>query len=318
MIQLLLDFITFMVNNFTFLFALAFYTLLAIALSKSIKKYATVYYWVFGLLSAAFVIPTIFRLCGATFPVNFNEIPLLGSCVGELSAAVNFVHPVLAIIMYMGAFSPKIKSVGRLMSIRKELSIIVGFPVISHAMNRVFTTFVGGWNYFFDHDSFVESNRVTSLLGSGILSFVYVLGIVMFVLFLVLWITSFDPVHKALGTKRWKSVQRWSYGLYAMLFIHAMGLNLGGYINDKAREREYAQRTQVEISSTQHSSQSSYARPQTFKFTNIKIDGGTKRTINMATYLLLYSSYLYFRIRKSREDRAKKLAAKGLAMSKGV
>ncbi len=334
MINATLDLITFLQSNFSMLFALALYTLLAVVLAKSIKNNYKVYYWLFGLLSAGFVIPTVFRLCGATFPFNLGNIPFFGPCFSELSSAANFVHPVLIIIMYMGAFSPKNQYIGRLMSIRKELSIIVGFPVIAHAMKRLFGTFVGGWNYFFDHETYIQSPRVTSVLGSGISSFVYVLGIVMFVLFLVLWITSFDSVHRKLGTKRWKAVQKWSYALYAMLFIHAMGLNLGGYISDKAREQQQAQRTQIEVVEARQggerqvqAQQGSHGQeshgpqsqpqaqqgghghgPQSFKFSDITISRGDKRILNMVILVLIYGSYLYFRLRKARQDRAKRTA----------
>ncbi len=374
MINAALDLIEFLKSNFSMLFALALYTVLAVALAKSIKKHYKVYYWLFGLMGAGFVIPTVVRLCGGTMPIDLGKIPFFGLCFSELSSAANFVHPVLIIIMYMGAFSPKNQYIGRLMSIRKELSIIVGFPVIAHAMKRLFGTFVGGWNYFFDHETYIQSPRVTSVLGSGISSFVYVLGLVMFVLFLVLWITSFDAVHRKLGTKRWKAVQKWSYGLYAMLFIHAMGLNLGGYISDKAREAQQAQQVQVMVAEAprqqgerqqgerqqgehsqqgerqqgerqqgEHSQQAQAqqsghgqqpqpqaqqgghgqqaqaqpqaqqgghghgSRPQPFKFSEIEISRGDKRIINMFILVLIYGSYLFFRIRKSKRDKAKRM-----------
>ncbi len=372
MINAALDLIEFLKSNFSMLFALALYTVLAIALAKSIKKHYKVYYWLFGLMSAGFVIPTVVRLCGGTMPVDLGKIPFFGMCFSELSSAANFVHPVLIIIMYMGAFSPKNQYIGRLMSIRKELSIIVGFPVIAHAMKRLFGTFVQGWNYFADHETFMASPRVTSALGSGISSFVYVLGLVMFVLFLVLWITSFDSVHRKLGTQKWKAVQKWSYGLYAMLFIHAMGLNLGGYISDKAREAQQAERARVEVVEQRqergerpaqqegeqraerqqpqqgghgqqpqqpqaqqggHGQQPQQAqaqqgghgqqpqqpqaqqgghgsRPQPFKFAEIEISRGAKRILNMFILVLIYGSYLYFRLRKSKQDKAKRNAAK--------
>ncbi len=312
MINATLDLITFLQSNFSMLFALALYTVLAIALAKSIKKNYKVYYWMFGLMSAGFVIPTVVRLCGGTMPFDLGKIPFFGMCFSELSSAANFVHPVLIIIMYMGAFSPKTKYVGSLMSIRKELSIIVGFPVIAHAMKRLFGTFVQGWQYFADHETYMANPRVTSVLGSGISSFVYVLGVVMFVLFLVLWITSFDSVHRKLGTKRWKSVQKWSYGLYVMLFIHAMGLNLGSYISDKAREEQQAQRAKVEVveqrserQPQQHQAQHGGhgSRPQPFKFSEIEFSRTDKRVMNMFILVMIYGSYLYFRLRKAKRSR---------------
>ncbi len=386
MINATLDLIEFLKSNFSMIFALALYTVLAVALAGSIKKHYKVYYWLFGLMSAGFVIPVVVRLCGGTMPFDLGKIPFFGLCFSELSSAANFVHPVLIIIMYMGAFSAKNKYVGRLMSIRKELSIIVGFPVIAHAMKRIFGSFVQGLQFFFDNDTYMASPRVSSALGSGITSFVFVLGIVMFVLFLVLWITSFDSVHKKLGGKRWKAVQKWSYGLYAMLFIHAMGLNLGGYISDKAREAQQAQIAQVEVVEQRqergerpqgerpqgerpqgerpqgersqgeqnsergerpqqqqaqqgghgqqqqaqqgghgqqqqaqqggHGQQQAqqgghgHGRPQPFKFSEIEISRGAKRPMNMVILVLIYGSYLYFRLRKAKRSKALKNSMK--------
>ncbi|MFR9620723.1 MAG: hypothetical protein SNH63_05840 [Rikenellaceae bacterium] len=359
-----IDLITFLQSNFSFLFALAIYTTLAVVLSNSIKKNYKVYYWVFGLLSAGFIIPSICRLCGITLPFNFGQIPILGPCFSELSSAANFIHPVIIIIMYMGAFSPKVPIIGKLMSIRKELSIIVGFPVLAHAIKRLFGSFVQGWQYFFDHETYMASPRVSSALGSGITSFVFVLGLFMTILFLVLWITSFDSVHRKMGTQKWKKVQKWSYGLYAMLFIHSMGLQLGGIISDNARTAQQAQQPRTEMVAEQsqqrsprgemssehsHSQQGERSQqgeqqaqqaqpqqaqpqqaqpqaqqsgghshgPQAFLFANnIEIDRNTKRKIHIVVLLLIYGSYLYFRLRKSREDRAKREAAKGKAAAK--
>lgn len=249
MINAALDLIEFLKSNFAFAFALAVYTVLAIALAKSIKKNEKVYYWIFGVISFCFIIPSVCRLVGVTLPFSLGNIPIVGLSASELSSAANFIHPVLVIIMYMGALSPKIPAVGRLMSIRKELSIIVGFPVLAHAVKRVFGSFPSGWNFFFNNEEYMASPRVSSALGSGITSFAFMLGLLMTILFLVLWITSFDSVRRKMGGKTWKSVQRWSYGLYAMLFLHSLCLSLGGLVSDKARAAQQAerQRAQVEV-----------------------------------------------------------------------
>ncbi len=338
MINAALDLIEFLKSNFGFLFALMVYTVLAIALAKSIKKNYKVYYWIFGVISFCFIIPTVARLLGVTLPFNLSNIPLVGLSASELSSAANFIHPVLVIIMYMGALSAKNKYVGRLMSIRKELSIIVGFPVLAHAMKRIFGSFLGGWQYFFDHETYMQSPRVSSALGSGITSFAFVLGLVMFVLFFVLWITSFDSVHRKLGTKRWKSVQKWSYGLYVMLFLHATCLQLGGLISDNARaEQQAVQRQNVEVVEAGHAhgpqqqqggqqAQGGHGPqqqqggqqaqsgghghgPSSFKFASLEIPRSTKRVLNIFIYLAVYGSYLYFRIRKARASKAKKANA---------
>ncbi|MFR9523911.1 MAG: hypothetical protein SNH94_04995 [Rikenellaceae bacterium] len=348
MINAALDLIEFFKSNFSFLFALTLYTILSIALAKSIKKNYKVYYWLFGALSFCFIIPAVARLVGVALPFNIGSIPLVGLSASELSSAANFIHPILVIIMYMGALSAKNKYVGRLMSIRKELSIIVGFPVLAHAVKRVFGSFPGGWQYFFNNEEYMSNPRVVSALGSGVTSFAFVLGLVMTILFLVLWITSFDSAHRKLGTKRWKSVQRWSYGLYAMLFLHSMCLQVGGLISDKARaEQQLAQRNNVEVVEAGHNHQAqpqqhaaNSAQPQghgaqpqahgaqpqsapqakssghghgprSFTLTSIEISRSTKRWINIIIYIAIYGSYLYLRIRKEKRKRAsRKNAAK--------
>jgi DMSO/TMAO reductase YedYZ heme-binding membrane subunit len=132
----------------------------------------------------------------------------------------------------MGALDMKIPWVKKLMSIRKELSIISGFPILTHAIIR-FNQGLNGFRFFTDNEAYMASGRATSALGAGISSFSFALGILMLALFLVLWVTSFDFVHKRMGGVAWKKLQRWSYVLYAMLFIHAMGIQAGGMLNPR-------------------------------------------------------------------------------------
>ncbi|MFI3318775.1 MAG: hypothetical protein SNH88_06275 [Rikenellaceae bacterium] len=342
MINAAFDIIEFLKSNFSFLFSLGLYSVLAVLLAKSIKKNYKVYYWLFGVLSFGFIIPSLARLLGVTLPFNLSSIPILGLSAGELSSAANFIHPVLVIIMYMGALSAKIPAVGKLLSIRKELSIIVGFPVLAHVVKRLFGTFPGGWQYFFDHETYIQNPRVVSVLGSGITSFAFVLGLVMTILFLVLWITSFDSVHRKMGTKRWKSVQRWSYGLYAMLFLHSLALQVGGMVSDNARE---VQRAKIEVAEgASHGARPSaeaqrgapqqgvqqshgakpsqelqkgapqpqqgvqqshgHGRPKSFAFADLEISRSAKRWVNIVALFVIYGSYLYLRVRKARRRRA--------------
>lgn len=344
MINAALDIIMFLKSNFGLLFALALYTTLSIALYKSIKKNYKVYYWIFGVASFCFIIPMACRLLGVTLPFSFGSIPLLGLASSELSSAANFIHPILIIIMYMGALDIKNKYVGRLMSIRKELSIIVGFPVLAHVMKRLFGSFLSGLEFFFNNEEFMQSPRVSSALGSGITSFAFVLGLFMAILFLVLWVTSFDSVRKKMGAKCWKSVQRWSYGLYAMLFLHSLCLQLGGYISDSARDAQKArvevvapavghdhshgqqqaqpqaqqghdhshgqQQPQAQQGHGQQQPQAQqghgHGRPKSFAFADIKISKATLRLVNIFILFAIYGSYLYLRLGKAKRDRLRK------------
>ena len=316
-----LEFLEFFLETIPFLFSLIVLTILAIALSKSIKKHSKIYNWIFGTICLSFTIPVIFKAFGIFIP-SIMMIPILGTIAAELSSATYFLHPVLVIIMFMGAFSPKHKYIGRLMTIRKELSILVGFPFFAHIAKRLFHTFPGSWNFFMNYEESIASPRVTSVAGSTIENAIFVLGVVMTVFFLVLWITSFASIKRKMGGKKWKSLQRWSYGLYAMLFIHSVGLQLGELMSYNAAQEKIttvAAKTELVAESKQaqdrHSQKAAPAKssghghghgPKRFSFSDIDVPRDTKAKMNIFIYFLVYGSYLYFRLKKAKTDRLKR------------
>ncbi len=338
MIKTTIEFLEFLLSLSPFFVSLIIWTILAITLSKSIKKNAKTYYWVFGILGFAFAIPPICRVCGLDVPFSINSVPVIGKIASELSDAAYFIHPVIVIIMAMGAFNPKIKWVGRLMSIRKELSILVGFPLLAHLAKRLFNTFPSAWKYFANYEESIASPKVVSQLGSDISNAVYVLGVVMTVLFIVLWVTSFSSVRRKMGQKRWKSVQRWSYALYAMLFIHAVGIQLGGAISYNARQKANQEKVVVEQpaakaseghshgaqqpaaqASEGHShdtqqpaagasSAHGHSKPKSFSFADVEVNRACKAKVNILIYILVYGSYLVLRLRKAKQDKLRKRA----------
>ena len=334
MFQTALDLLGFIKSLSPFLFSLVILTILSIALSKSIKKHAKVYNWVIGTLCLCFAIPVIAMAFKIKLP-SIMSIPVLGTISAEISSAAYFLHPVLVIIMFMGAFSPKHKYIGRLMTIRKELSILVGFPFFAHIAKRLFHSFPKSWNFFMDYDTAIKGPRITSVAGATIENAVLVLGVVMTVLFLVLWITSFDSVRRKMGGKKWKSWQKWSYGLYAMLFIHSVGLQVGGLMSYNAAQAKMEAKTEVvaapakteAVAQAAHSDKKAAAPqakqgetkaapakaqsghghgPKRFSFADVKVPRDTKAIINIIIYCLIYGSYLFFRLRKAKADKARK------------
>lgn len=255
MIRTLIDLLGLINSLSGFLVALAFWTIITITFAKSIKKQAKVLYWIFGVMGAMTLLP-ILELFGIEM-MNVIYIPILGDVFIEFTYATYFIHPILVIIMYMGAFNPKIPTIGKLMSIRKELSIIVGFAVIPHALKRIIMTVPHAWNYFADHETLVTQDKVVSELGQGISNSVFLLGIFMTILFLMLWVTSFGGIHKRMGFKKWKSIQRWSYVLYAMLFIHATGIDIGSLVSYWDIQQRRAQSEMTSTPSIQKSQQTS-------------------------------------------------------------
>ncbi|MDR2650758.1 MAG: ferric reductase-like transmembrane domain-containing protein [Prevotellaceae bacterium] len=350
MIKLLIDFIQFLNTLAPLFMSLAVLTLLAVLLSKSIKRHATVYYIVLAIPFAMVAIPFIGRWFGIEI-FNFNRIPFLGGILRDYIHMGTLGFPLLIIIMYIGALNPKNSIVKKLLGIRKELSIMSGFPILTHSLIRVTNNFPNALKFFTDNEGYMENARMTNALGAGITSFSFVLGVLMLALFILLWITSFDSVHKRMGNVKWKKLQRWSYVLYAMLFIHAMGIQTGAMLNQ--RERETPKPT-VEISAAtttethnrnnrenqelqrhgdrnersdknavqpidsanqvnnqnraDRDSRTEAVRPtaergghqQSQGFADITVSPQAKRYMHIASLLLIFGSYLYFRLRKAR------------------
>ena len=320
MIKVVFDFLQFLLSCAPLLTSLAIFTLLSIWLAKSIKKNSKIYYLILAIPFFLVVIPTIFRWCGLPLPVNFVSMPVLGHILRDYIHMGTLGHPLLIIIMYMGALDPKTRFVKKLMSIRKELSIIVGFPVLTHTLIRTANNFMPALNFFTDNEKYMANTLAVSELGAGISNFSLVLGIVMLVLFLPLWITSFDSVRKRMDAVKWKNLQKWSYVLYATLFIHAAGITIGGMMNP--RERSVPQPA-IEVSAQtaiERPQSEQVARPTDNRGQNVQAGGGrgrvmpksftdfqvareTRQYIHLISLVLIYGSYLYLRLRKAKKSR---------------
>lgn len=232
MVKLLIDLLDFLRTCAPLLTSLVILTTLSILLSKSIKKYSKVYYIILAIPFVLVALPFVAGIFGIEM-AGFVRIPFLGEIIRDYIHMGTFGHPLLIIIMYMGALDPKIPAVNKLMSIRKELSIICGFPVLTHSLIRVINNFPNALKFFTNNEEYLANTKVVSELGAGISSFSYVFGILMVILFIPLWVTSFGVVRRRMGQRKWKKLQRWSYVLYATLFIHAMCIQIGSMLNPR-------------------------------------------------------------------------------------
>lgn len=324
MIQTVLDFLGFMFRLSPFLVSLIVYVVLAILLTKNIRKHEKSYYWVFGILSAGYAIPMVLDICGVEIPDEWNitSLPLMDQIVGgELVHARFFIHPMIVIIMYMGALNLKNSYVAGLMSIRKQLSIIVGFPVIAHGIKRVYYTFPNSWDFFVNHDEYMaeRGEYVNSMLGTTISNIALFAGIFIVIIFIVLWITSFNYFQKNFKRKTWKKIQRSAYVLYALLFIQSFGLHLSGLINHNAYME--TEKAQTELLAKQEAEAAEIAekkalyesrgwtyRPEPFSFAKYEVPQPLHRYFNMTVLILIYGSYVILRVRKAKRDKLKKMS----------
>ena len=224
MVKLLFQLLAFLTDNFQLLMSLITLSFIFLLLAKSIKKYPGIYYFVFAIPALLFVLRQIFSPMGFTL-FDFPRDSVMSNILRQYIHVSGFAYPLLIIIMYLGALPLRNRIVKHLMMIRKELSIISGFPILIHVWVRL-RLVPGSFDYFFGSGEAVRNGA-----GAGFINAAYLLGIFMATLFLVLWVTSFDVFHKRLGALRWKKIQRWSYLLYAMIFTHSVCLHIGLLLN---------------------------------------------------------------------------------------
>ena len=232
MVKIIIDLLDFIRASAPLLTSVAVWALIFVLLAKPIKKRPGLFYTLFAIPFILVAIPSICGWFGIKV-MSFSRIPVFGEVIRDYIHMGTFGHPLLIIIMYIGALNIRQPGVKKLMSIRKEMSIISGFAVFAHSLIRVVHNFPNALKYFTDHEEYLENTRVVSDFGAGFSSFSYVLGIFMLILFIPLWVTSFDKIHKRMGQAKWKKLQKWSYVLYATLFIHAMGIQIGGMLNPR-------------------------------------------------------------------------------------
>ena len=274
MVRLLFEGIVYLLGQAEFISSFIILTFIVILLSKSIKRHARSYYWFFGIISFLILLQFLNGLFHIS-PVNLYRIPVLGKILASNIHMVGFGFPLLAIIMYVGALNPKRPWVKKILNIRKELSIISGFPILSHSLIRITYNFTDALKFFSDKDAYMAQNEwAKSEMGISFSNAGYLLGIVLFVLFMILWITSFDSIHQKLGKHKWKRIQRWSYLLYALLFVHSILLHIGWMMSRSMGEDGYEHIVQGIIA--------------------------------IASTVLVFGSYLILRIRKAQKDSRKK------------
>lgn len=112
-----------------------------------------------------------------------------------------------SVVMFIGCFR-KDSPVGRsLLPVRGELSIIAWILSLEHVvvyMKAYLPRVLGA------------SAVPTSVLGG------FAIAVVLLALLLVLGVTSFKLVRRAMPSKLWKAVQRLSYPFFALVFVHVL------------------------------------------------------------------------------------------------
>lgn len=174
-------------------------TIFSIVLAKNIKKYSKFYYLGALLIASTSTIYEIFKLINGGKLTGLLGILERMSLKGFLSLAF------FLLVMFCGALNLKWNITKRLLSIRGELSILGCILMLPHIVIYI-TKFL----MKFFSDSKITYN-----------TYIYtVFGFIAFLIMIPLFITSFKFIRKKLTHSKWKSIQRYSYLFFLLIYLH--------------------------------------------------------------------------------------------------
>jgi DMSO/TMAO reductase YedYZ heme-binding membrane subunit/uncharacterized protein with FMN-binding domain len=191
-----------------FLISLALAWLLVLFLKNILRKHAGVCYGIGVLISFAVILVT---WCSIPLPSWFFAYIWPVFARGGLAGAL------FVLVMVTGALPNGSSLIKLLMPLRAPLSILACILSLGHNIAYGKTYFV---MLFTDH-----SNMPWNQLLAAVCS------VVMLLIMLPLFVTSFPSVRKRMSARKWKRLQRWAYLFYGLLYCHIMLLNFSSAWN---------------------------------------------------------------------------------------
>ena len=176
--------------------------ILLVAVGRNfIKKHANICYIISAIISLGLVIGSF---TGALYSLpswfSLTVLPLLMKS--------SFATALFVIVMYTGAFKNGGKLIKYLMPIRAELSIIASILTLAH-------------NITFGRYHFVMLFTSPENMSLN-MRFAAIISIIMILIMLPLFVTSFSKVRKSMNPRKWRKLQKLAYLFYGLTYLHVM------------------------------------------------------------------------------------------------
>ena len=178
-------------------------TLFYIVAANTIRKYPVVFYMGVYIWQAVVVAYYGLKL-DETFPDWFTTY-FMNIFQRGMFSTITFM-----VVMFLGTVTAHNQITRKLMSIRGELSIIGCLSVICH--NIIF-----GVLYFpalVQHPEIMTTRNIAAS----------VITIILLVLMIPLFVTSFKSVRRKMKAKSWKKLQRLAYPIFFLIYVHVIVL----------------------------------------------------------------------------------------------
>lgn len=170
----------------------------AFSLSNSVKRNA-IFYYVGSTILAIFAYATDF-------------VSIVRGGIG-LSLFI--------LVMYVGALSKESKAYKKIYPIRGQLSIMGFILLIPHAIKYVLRVLQRGFVGINDFIDYSQSQNVAIILT----------GLIAFLIMIPLFVTSFIKIRKKMNNTSWKKLQKYSYIVYLLIYIHIAIVSLNYMMN---------------------------------------------------------------------------------------
>lgn len=177
--------------------------LMVLFLEKPIKKYPWFFYGA-ALLITVLSVNFYHMKLNLFFPEWVSMVFIEPILHGSFSTAL-FIF-----VMYAGALSLKRPFVQKLMRLRTELSILACIITLGHASKygRIyFEAVASGFEG-------IPANYAVSTL----------ITVVLLIIMIPLFVTSFLSVRKKMQPLKWKSLQKWAYPFYCGIYLHVASM----------------------------------------------------------------------------------------------
>ena len=186
--------------------------LFVLIFEKPLKKNPVPFYLVFAGLSLAVIV--IDRL-GISFGGFF------GTYIYPLFDRAALGAGFFVLVMYAVTFPNGSKPIKLLMSLRGELSIIASILTLGHIVAY-------GIKYLSKLFEAPSKMQPVALVATAF-------SVVMVLVLLPLFITSFKRIRRKFNPLKWKKLQRFAYGFYFLVYLHVFLFNITGALRGSER-----------------------------------------------------------------------------------
>ncbi len=175
--------------------------LFVLLFEKPLKKNPIPFYVIFTVLSLALV---LLHLQG------INPGGIMGTYIYPMFSRAALSTAFFVLVMYAVTFKNGSEPIKILMPIRGQLSIIASILALGHLFSY-------------------------SKLFSPKASIAYILSLIMVIIMIPLFITSFMKIRRKMKASNWKNLQRFAYCFYVFLYCHILFLYVKGALRGDSR-----------------------------------------------------------------------------------